>query len=134
MFFDAVALIDDCVNGDTVGLIDDCGWYRVCIDGKYTSRKCPLDRKGQRQAFDLYTNKCTDKVKFPVDGKCQKYMQCVFIESVSPFGKWTEMLCELGQHFDQESQKCIDEETSTCGKFQGKYFQFLNQILRVAKK
>ena len=125
---------EECMEGDRPALTSECKWYRVCKDGVYTTRKCPLGRKGKRQAFSPITNNCTDKVKLLVDGKCQSYKECLIIDSVSPFGKWTEMSCELGQHFDQESQKCIDEETSTCGKFQGKYLNFLNQILRVAKK
>ena len=52
----------------------------------------------------------------PVDGKCQSFKECLFIESVSPFSKWTEFSCGSGQHFDQESQKCIGTEISTCGK------------------
>ncbi len=86
------------------------------MNGKYTVRRCPTSGKGQRQAFNPITNSCKDKVKMPVDGKCQSFKECLFIESVSPFGKWTELSCGSGQHFDQESQKCIGTEISTCGK------------------
>ena len=67
----------------------------------------------------------------PVDGKCQSYRQCLVIDSISPFGRWTDLSCGIGQHFDQVSQKCIREETSTCGKyFQDFNFQILESILR----
>jgi hypothetical protein len=96
-------------------LTGECEWYRLCSNGNYTARRCPTDRKGQRQMFNPTTNSCTDKLKMTVDGKCQSYKICLFIESVSMNGRWTELSCGPGQHFDQESQKCIEEETSTCG-------------------
>jgi len=75
--------------------------------------------------FNPITKNCTDNMKLPVEGKCQSFKECLVIESVSPFGKWTEVSCEHGQHFDQEGQKCVGQETSTCGK----YFQdFIFQI------
>ena len=105
-------------------LTAECEWYTLCKNGTYLAYRCPTDKTGQRQMFNPTTNSCTDKVKMPVDGKCQSYKTCLLIESVSPYGKWTELSCESGKHFDQESQKCIEEETSTCGKyFQSFIFQ-----------
>jgi hypothetical protein len=66
--------------------------------------------------FNPITNSCTNNIKLSIHGKCQSFNQCLFIESVSPFSKWTEFSCGSGQHFDQESQKCIGTEISTCGK------------------
>ncbi len=105
-------------------LTGECEWYKLCSKGKYTARRCPTDRTGQRQMFNPTTNSCTDKVKMSVDSKCQSYKICLFTESVSMNGKWTELSCGPGQHFDQDSQKCIEEGTSTCGKyFQSFIFQ-----------
>ena len=103
-------------------LTGECEWYKLCFNGKYTVRRCPTDGKGQRQAFNPITNLCTDKVKMPVDGKCQSFKECLLIESVSPFGKWTEVACGSGQHFDQKSQKCIEAEASTCSKCFSSFF------------
>jgi len=104
------------MDGDMRPLTGECEWYMLCSKEKYTARKCPTDRTGKRQMFNPITKSCTDKVKLPVDGKCQSFKECLFIESVSMNGKWTELFCGPDQHFDQESQKCIEEETSTCGK------------------
>ena len=114
----------ECVNGERRALTAECEWYRLCQDGKYTARRCPTDRTGKRQMFNPTTSSCTDKVKLPVVGKCQSYKICLFVESASMNGKWTELSCGFGQHFDKESQKCIAAEVSTCGKyFQGFFFQ-----------
>ena len=94
----------------------ECEWYQLCLEGRYASKRCPSDGTGLRQMFNPYTNNCTDNVKLSIEGKCQSYKQCLLIESVSPFGKWTEMSCESGLHFNQESQTCIDSRNSTCGK------------------
>ena len=111
-------------------LTAECEWYKLCSNGTYLARRCPTDRTGQRQMFNPTTNSCTDKVKIPVDGKCQSYKTCLSIETVSPYGKWTELSCESGKHFDQESQKCIEEATSTCGKyFQGFIFQIFFKVV-----
>ena len=66
--------------------------------------------------YDPIANICTDYVKLPVDGKCGSYKECSIIESESMNGKWTEVACESGQHFDQKSQKCIKAEASSCSK------------------
>ena len=114
------------MDGDRLPLTGECEWYKLCLNGKYTVRRCPTDRTGQRQMFNPIASNCTDKVKLLVDGKCQSYKECLFKESVSMNGKWTEVSCESGQHFDQENQKCIEEEVSTCGKcFQDFIFQIV---------
>ncbi len=111
-------------------LTGECEWHKFCFNGKYTVRRCPTDGTGQRQMFNPTINKCTDKVKMPIDGKCQSYKICLLIESVSMNGKWTELSCGAGQHFDQESQKCINEETSTCGKyFQVFIFRYFFKVI-----
>ena len=97
------------MSGDMQQLTGECEWYKLCSKGKYTARRCAT-----AQLFNPTTNSCTDKVKMPVDGKCQSYKICLFIESVSMNGKWTELSCGPGEHFDQERQKCVEEETSTC--------------------
>ena len=104
--------------GETRPLTAECEWYKLCVNGKYAYRRCPINGTGQRQMFNPTTNSCTDKVRLSVDGKCQSFKQCLFIESVSMNGLWTELSCGPGQHFDQESQNCIKEEASTCGTFQ----------------
>jgi hypothetical protein len=115
-------------------LTADCEWYRVCIDGEYETRKCPLGWKWQKQMYDPIANVCTDNVKLPIDGKCGSYKECSIIESVSMNGKWTEVACGSGQHFDQKSQKCIEAKDSTCSKcFSIVFFQVnfsnINEIL-----
>ena len=108
------------MDGAMQPLTAECEWYKLCLNGKYTARRCAT-----AQLFNPTTNSCTDKFKLPVDGKCRSFKECLVIESVSPFGKSTELSCGPGQHFDQESQKCIEEKTATCGK----YFQdFIFQI------
>ena len=107
----------ECTNGDRRPLQAECEWYQLCSNGKYSAYRCPTNGKGQRQMFNPITNSCTDNVKLLVDGQCQSYKQCLVNESLSPFGKWTEVSCASGQHFDQESQKCIEAEGSTCGDF-----------------
>ena len=67
--------------------------------------------------FNPETNNCTESLKLAVKGKCQSYKQCLVIDSVSPFAKWTEYQCSSGQHFDSRSQKCIDIKNSSCGNF-----------------
>jgi hypothetical protein len=94
----------------------ECEWYQLCSKGKYSAYRCPTNGKGQRQVFHPITNNCTDSIKLPINRQCQSYKQCLVIESVSPFGKWTELSCGSLQHFDQESQECIDIKVSTCGK------------------
>ncbi len=105
------------MHGDMQPLTAECEWFKLCLSGKFAAKRCPTDGTGQRQMFNPITNSCTDKVKIPVDGKCQSFKECSVIESVSPFGKWTELSCGHGQHFDQDSQKCIGEETLSCGKY-----------------
>jgi hypothetical protein len=95
----------------------ECEWYNLCFKGLLAPKRCPPTGRGQRQAFDPITKNCTENVKLPVDGNCQSFEECLVIETVSPFGKWTEVSCGPGQHFDQGGQKCIGKETSTCGKY-----------------
>ena len=66
--------------------------------------------------YDPIANVCTDNIKLPIDGKCGSYKECSTIESVSMNAKWNEVPCGSGQHFDQESQKCIEAKDSTCSK------------------
>lgn len=70
--------------------------------------------------FDPVINTCTENIKLPIQDKCNSYKKCLVIEDVSPFGKWTEKKCEFDdQHFDSNSQQCIDSTASTCGKLKG---------------
>ena len=110
-------MFKECNNGDRQPLQAECEWYRLCVDGKYLSRKCASLGSAQQQMFNPFTNNCTDNLKLTVVGQCQMYRQCLVIDSVSPFGKWIDFSCGLGQHFDQESQKCIESEISSCGGF-----------------
>jgi len=104
----------------------ECEWYNLCLKGVFAPRRCPSTGSGLRQMFNPITKNCTENVKLPVEGKCQSFKECLVIESVSPFGKWTEGSCGSGQHFDREGQKCVGQETATCGK----YFQDL--ILKIS--
>ena len=107
-------------------LTAECEWYQLCSEGKYLARRCPIFGTNPRQIFNPLKNNCTDNVKLPIVGQCQSYKQCLVIETVSPFGKWTEVQCGSGKYFEQESQKCIVAEISTCGK----YFQrFISENL-----
>ena len=94
----------------------DCEWYKLCTNGKFENRKCPLSRRFQKQMFDPTTKNCTEHAKLPVDGKCGSYKECSIKDWASVNGKWTEVACGSGQHFDQKSQKCIKAEASTCSK------------------
>ena len=108
---------EECVNGERRPFTAECEWYSLCLNGTLAPKRCPSSGKDQRQAFDPITNSCTDSVKLPFDSRCQSYKQCLVVESVSPFGKWTEVSCGSGKHFDKESQKCIEAENSTCSKW-----------------
>jgi hypothetical protein len=94
----------------------ECEWYQLCQNGRFVATRCPTYGTGQRQMFNPITGNCTENKKLPLDGKCQLYRQCLVVDLVSPFGKWTEVACGSGQHFEQESQKCIEAEASTCSK------------------
>ena len=89
----------------------------LCLNGKYTAQRCLTDGAGQRRMFNPTTNSCTDKVKLPVDRKLRSFKECLLKESVSMNGKWTELSCGSGHLFDKEKQKCIEENTSTFGKY-----------------
>jgi len=115
--FEIKFFFEECTDGERRPLKAECEWYNLCLKGIFAPKRCPSTVRGQRQAFNPIINNCTNNVKLPVDGKCQSFKECLVIESVSPFGKWTEVSCGPGQHFDQESQKCIGQETSTCGKY-----------------
>lgn len=96
-------------------LLAECEWYLYCIDGTYAPRRCPFDGSGRRKMFNPQVNNCTESLRLPVEDKCQSYKQCLVEGSVSPFGKWTEIACHSGQHFESKSQMCIDSIESTCG-------------------
>ena len=113
---------EECKEGERLHFAAECEWYNLCLNGKYVSYRCPNNGEGQRLMFNPIINNCTDNVKLPVDGKCQSFKECLLIESVSPFGKWTEVACGSGQHFDQKSQKCIEAEASTCSKCFSSFF------------
>jgi len=106
----------ECMEGDSRPLTGDCDWYKLCLNGEYTARKCPMSI-WQKQLYNPATKNCTDDVRLSVDGKCQSYKTCLLIESVSMNRKWTEVSCGAGKHFDQKSQKCIDAEASICGEY-----------------
>ncbi len=109
--------LGECINDSMKPLQAECEWYQICLNGIYKAYRCPTNGKGQRLMFNPITNSCKDNEKLPIDGQCQSYKQCLVIDSVSPFGKWTEISCGSDQHFDQVSQKCIDAKISTCGKY-----------------
>ena len=112
-----VYFVKVCRAGDMRPLSGECEWYLQCLTtiGKYSTKRCPVSSSGMRQIFNPKTNNCTDSTKLAMAESCTSYKECLFIDSVSPFGKWSEMACQSGQHFDGDKQECIDAKDSTCG-------------------
>lgn len=108
---------DECKSGDMRPLLAECEWYQFCLDGVYVPKRCPIDWLGYRTMFNPQVNNCTEKMMLSVEGKCQSYEQCIVLDSVSPFGKWSENACQSDQHFEFKSQRCINSIDSTCGNF-----------------
>jgi len=127
------SLFLECNKEERRPLQGECEFYQLCQDGRFVATRCPTYGTGQRQMFNPITGNCTENKKLPVDGQCQLYRQCLVVESVSPFGKWSEVSCGSGQHFDQEIHNCIPSNISTCGKLMG-FSQFTGIILRGLKK
>ena len=107
---------EECLNEDKRPLHLECEWYQICQDGKYVTRRCPINSIG-RQMFNPQTNNCTDNIKLEVDGKCHSYRECLVIDTISPFGKWKELKCGENRHFNKKQQNCVILSESTCGKF-----------------
>lgn len=64
--------------------------------------------------FNIQTNSCTQNMKLSVENKCHSFKECVAIDSVSPFMKWTELKCNgEDQVFDQQRQECVHSANST---------------------
>ena len=115
-------LSQECNAGDKRELLNECEWYQLCIqEGFYKYKRCPQFSSVGGQMFNPLTNNCSDIIKLAVENDCNAYRECLLIETVSPFRKWTETRCEsANQHFDQQRQKCIDSKDSTCGIFHDK--------------
>jgi len=121
--FENKIFLKECSSGDRQPLQAECEWFRLCVNGTYLPRKCASLGSTHKQMFNPVTKNCTDSIKLSVVGQCQTYKKCLVIDSVSPYGKWTEFSCGPGQHFDQENQECIDSDISTCGEFFHVLFQ-----------
>ena len=104
------------MNNDMRPLRDECEWYQLCRDGRYVSLRCPTDGSGMRKMFNPLTKNCTSNMKLTIDDKCHSYRQCVVIDIVSPFLKWTEVACGADQQFDQERQECVVSDNTPCCK------------------
>ena len=109
--------LKECSNYERRPLEAECEWYQLCVNGRYAARKCSSMGSARQQMFNPISKNCTDNLKLPIAGRCRSYKQCLVVASVSPFGKWVEFACGSGQHFDQESQQCIEAAISTCGNF-----------------
>ena len=105
-------MLSECQDGARRALDGECEWYQLCVAGQYSPRRCP----STAPMFNPRSGTCAANSALGVDGQCHLYRQCLLVETVSPFGKWREASCASGQHFDQEVQKCIAAEISTCGE------------------
>ena len=66
--------------------------------------------------FDPVSQKCIEKKRLPVYGKCNMFKECVILNRVSPLEKWYETKCEEPLHFDPVTSECIEPSISECGK------------------